>query len=114
MPLESNTFSKAQLTHRRGAFIDQIDKILKRSRLLGQKIVKLVGQEKFIETLPYFPICESCGRLYVARAEKYHDETKSVSYSCIGSKIGKSHIPGCGHTGEADIVKGQGKFSMEG
>lgn len=106
-------FQSATDAYRRGAFIDQIDKILKRSRLLGQKIVKLVGQEKFIETLPYFPICESCGRLYVARAEKYHDETKSVSYSCIGSKIGKSFIPGCGHTGEADIVKGQGKLAWK-
>jgi lysyl-tRNA synthetase class 1 len=106
-------FQSATDAYRRGAFIDQIDMILKRSRLLGQKIVKLVGQEKFIETLPYFPICESCGRLYVARAEKYHDETKSVSYSCIGSKIGKSFIPGCGHTGEADIVKGQGKLAWK-
>jgi lysyl-tRNA synthetase class 1 len=106
-------FQSATDAYRRGAFIDQIDKILKRSRLLGQKIVKLVGQEKFIETLPYFPICETCGRLYVARAEKYHDETKSVSYSCIGSKIGRSFIPGCGHTGEADIVKGQGKLAWK-
>jgi lysyl-tRNA synthetase class 1 len=106
-------FQSATDAYRRGAFIDQIDKILKHSRLLGKKIVKLVGQEKFIETLPYFPICESCGRLYVARAEKYHDETKSVSYSCIGSKIGKSFIPGCGHTGEADIVKGQGKLAWK-
>jgi lysyl-tRNA synthetase, class I len=106
-------FQSATDAYRRGAFIDQIDKILKCSRLLGQKIVKLVGQEKFIETLPYFPICESCGRLYVARAEKYHDETKSVSYSCIGSKIGKSFIPGCGNTGEADIVKGQGKLAWK-
>jgi lysyl-tRNA synthetase class 1 len=106
-------FQSATDAYRRGAFIDQIDKILKGSRSLGQKIVKLVGQEKFIETLPYFPICESCGRLYVARAEKYHDETKSVSYSCIGSKIGKSFIPGCGHTGEVDIVKGQGKLAWK-
>jgi lysyl-tRNA synthetase, class I len=106
-------FLSATEAYRRGTFINQIDTILRRSKNLGRKIVKLVGQEKFIETLPYFPICESCGRLYVARAEVYHDEPKSVSYNCIGSKIGKNFVPGCGNTGEAAIAKGQGKLAWK-
>jgi lysyl-tRNA synthetase, class I len=106
-------FLSATEAYRRGTFLDQIDTILRRSKNLGRKIVKLVGQEKFIETLPYFPICESCGRLYVARAEVYHDEPKSVSYNCIGSKIGKNFVPGCGNTGEAAIAKGQGKLAWK-
>jgi lysyl-tRNA synthetase, class I len=106
-------FLSATEAYRRGTFIDQIDTILRRSKNLGRKIVKLVGQEKFIETLPYFPICESCGRLYVARAEVYHDEPKSVSYNCVGSKIGKNFVPGCGNTGEAAIAKGQGKLAWK-
>lgn len=106
-------FLSATEAYRRGTFIDQIDTILRRSKKLGRKIVKLVGQEKYIETLPYFPICESCGRLYVARAEVYHDEPKIVSYNCIGSKIGKNFVPGCGNTGEAAIAKGQGKLAWK-
>jgi lysyl-tRNA synthetase, class I len=106
-------FLSATEAYRGGTFVDQIKMILRRSKRLGQKIVKLVGQEKFIETLPYFPICESCGRLYVARAEVYHDEPKSVSYSCIGSEIGKNFIPGCGNVGEADIAKGEGKLAWK-
>jgi lysyl-tRNA synthetase, class I len=106
-------FLSATEAYRRGTFIDQIDTILRRSKNLGRKIVKLVGQEKYIETLPYFPICESCGRLYVARAEVYHDEPKIVSYNCIGSKIGKNFVPGCGNTGEAAIAKGQGKLAWK-
>jgi lysyl-tRNA synthetase, class I len=106
-------FLSATEPYRRGTFIGQIDTILRRSKNLGRKIVKLVGQEKFIETLPYFPICESCGRLYVARAEVYHDDSKSVSYNCIGSKIGKNFVPGCGNIGEAAIAKGQGKLAWK-
>jgi lysyl-tRNA synthetase class 1 len=106
-------FQSAADAYRRGVFLDQIDTILRQSRLLGQKITQLVGQKKFVEALPYFPICESCGRLYVARAEKYLSEEKKVSYTCIGSNIGNSYIPGCGHTGEADIVKGQGKLAWK-
>jgi lysyl-tRNA synthetase class 1 len=106
-------FLSATEAYRRGTFVDQIEMILRQSKKLGQKIVKLVGQEKFIETLPYFPICESCGRLYVARAEVYHDEARSVSYSCIGAKIGRNFVPGCGNTGKVDIVKGQGKLAWK-
>jgi lysyl-tRNA synthetase class 1 len=106
-------FLSATEAYHSETFIDQIDTILRRSKQLGQKIVKLVGQEKFVETLPYFPICASCGRLYVARAEEYYDEPKRVSYSCIGSKIGENFVPGCGNIGEADIVKGQGKLAWK-
>ncbi|HYY67928.1 MAG TPA: lysine--tRNA ligase [Nitrososphaeraceae archaeon] len=106
-------FQSAAEAYQRGMFLDQIDNILRQSKPLGQKIAKLVGQEKFVETLPYFPICESCGRLYVARAEKYLSEEKKVSYSCIGSKVGNNYIQGCGHIGEANIVKGQGKLAWK-
>jgi lysyl-tRNA synthetase class 1 len=106
-------FQSAADAYRKGLFIKQIDDILTKSKVLGQKIAKLVGQEKFVEALPYFPICDSCGRLYVARAEKYHSEEKKVLYSCIGSKIGNSHIQGCGHVGESDIVKGKGKLAWK-
>jgi lysyl-tRNA synthetase, class I len=106
-------FQSAVDAYQRRMFLDQIDNILRQSKPLGQKIAKLVGQEKFVEALPYFPICESCGRLYVARAEKYLSEEKKVSYSCIGSKVGNNYIHGCGHTGEANIVKGQGKLAWK-
>ncbi|CAN5333106.1 lysine--tRNA ligase [soil metagenome] len=106
-------FQSAADAYRKGLFVKQIDDILIRSKVLGQKIAKLVGQEKFVEALPYFPICDSCGRLYVARAEKYHSEEKKVLYTCIGSKIGNSHIQGCGHVGESDIVKGKGKLAWK-
>jgi lysyl-tRNA synthetase, class I len=89
-------FQSATDAYQKGAFSSQIDIILKNSVSLGRKIANLVGQEKFLQILPYFPACKSCGRLYVARAERYYAEEKKVSYSCIGSKIGNTDIPGCG------------------
>ncbi|MDQ3840192.1 MAG: lysine--tRNA ligase [Thermoproteota archaeon] len=106
-------FQSATDAYQKGAFIKQIDTILGESTLLGRKIARLVGQEKFLEVLPYFPICKSCGRLYVARAEKYYAEEKQVSYSCIGSKVGDTFIQGCGHKGESDIWKGEGKLAWK-
>ena len=77
------------------------------------KSANLVGQEKFLQILPYFPTCKSCGRLYVARAERYYAEEKKVSYSCLGSKIGNTDIQGCGHRGESDVRKADGKLAWK-
>ena len=109
----SYSFHSATEAYRKGALTKQIDSILRKGGSLGRKIASLVGQDKFVEILPYFPICESCGRLYLARAEKYYVEQKKVSYSCIGSKIGNSYITGCGHSGESDISKGHGKLAWK-
>ena len=40
-------------------------------------------------------------------------EEKKVVYSCIGGRIGKVDVKGCGHKGEADITKGEGKFAWK-
>ena len=109
----SYSFHSATEAYRKGVLTKQIDTILRKGGSLGRKIASLVGQDKFVEILPYFPICESCGRLYLARAEKYYVEQKKVSYSCIGSKIGNSYITGCGHSGESDISKGHGKLAWK-
>lgn len=106
-------FQSATDAYRKGAFSSQIDIILKNSVSLGRKIATLVGQEKFLQILPYFPTCKSCGRLYVARAERYYTEEKKVSYSCRGSKIGNTDIPGCGHRGESDVRKADGKLAWK-
>ncbi|HXW11559.1 MAG TPA: lysine--tRNA ligase, partial [Nitrososphaeraceae archaeon] len=81
-------FLNAAKVYGSGILSDQIDKILTNAPNLGNKIEEIVGQSKYKESLPYFPICESCGRLYVANAEKYIKEERKVSYVCNGTKLG--------------------------
>ena len=92
---------------------EQIDKILSNAINLGNKIEEIVGQSKYKESLPYFPICESCGRLYVAHAEKYIKEERKVSYTCNGTKLGNNDVKGCGYTGEVPISEGKGKLAWK-
>ncbi len=106
-------FKSARNVYESGLLSTHIDSILKNSEILGQKIAKLVGQEKYNAILPYFPICEQCERLYVANAEKYLEQEKKVVYSCNGSKIGNKQIAGCGHKGEVDISHGNGKLAWK-
>src|SRR5919206_1467051 len=106
-------FQSGAETYKKGALVNQIDAILRKSVQLGQKIAEFVGQEKYNESLPYFPICESCGRLYVAKAEKYLPDEKKLQYTCSGSKIGVEDLKGCGYSGEVDIRKGEGKLAWK-
>jgi lysyl-tRNA synthetase class 1 len=106
-------FLNAAKVYGNGMLTNQIDMILSHAPDLGNKIEEIVGQSKYKESLPYFPICESCGRLYVAHAEKYIREEKKVSYICNGTKLGNNDIKGCGYTGEIPISVGKGKLAWK-
>lgn len=107
------TFQSGRDAYRSGILVRQIDTILQNSERLGHKIAEFVGQDKFKDVLPYFPICSNCGRLYTAAAERYIASEKKVAYRCRGSRIGKVDVAGCGHRGEADITKGEGKLAWK-
>jgi len=106
-------FQSGRQAYEQGILVEQIDKILQNRERLGHKIAQFVGQDKYNEVLPYFPVCENCGRLYTAIAQDYMPDEKSVSYSCTGGLVGKIDVRGCGHRGEAKIEKGQGKLAWK-
>ncbi len=106
-------FQSGSDSYRQGTLVKQIDTILKSRLKIGQKIAEFVGQEKYTEVLPYFPICHNCGRLYTAVAQQYLPNERRVTYICKGGKIGKEEIKGCGNEGVADITKGEGKLAWK-
>src|SRR5215210_1396326 len=73
-------FQSGSEAYRQGILTKQIDTILKNRIKLGQKIAEFVGQDKYTEVLPYFPICSSCGRLYTAVAQEYLQDERKVAW----------------------------------
>ncbi len=106
-------FQRGVDTYKNGLLKDQIHTILINSKKIGEKIAELVGQEKYQESLPYFPICSNCGRLYTAVAYAYLEDEKKIKYRCGDTTIGSKIIPGCGHEGVADITKDLGKLAWK-
>ncbi len=106
-------FQRGRDAYREGLMVDEIDTILKNSKVIGDKIEELVSQDKFKRVLPYFPICSNCKRVYVAEAFEYLEGEKKVRYRCKGTKIGSTIIQGCNYEGEADITKAEGKLSWK-
>ena len=103
-------FQRGVDTYRNGLLKDQIHTILTNSKKIGEKIAEMVGQEKYQETLPYFPVCANCGKLYTAMAYEYLPDEKKIKYKCSDTTIGSRPLHGCGHDGIADITKDLGKL----
>jgi lysyl-tRNA synthetase class 1 len=108
-------FHSATEDYRKGVLTEQIRKILSSAERVGEIVKDEVGQEKFTETLPYFPICGSCGRIYTTRAKTFDPRTDTLVYACEGtSEIKGQPISGCGYKGEVDIREGRGKLPWKG
>jgi len=96
--------------YERGLLNNEIETILKNAQRVGEIIKEEVGQEKFEEVLPYFATCANCGRIYTTKAYKFLPKEKKVLYKCEGMEIKGQWFKGCGHEGEADYTKGEGKL----
>ena len=106
-------FLSASEMYNNGVLAEEIDTLLKASSLLGRKISMMVGQQKYTENIPYFPICNKCGRIYVANAHEYIPDQGKVVYTCSGGTIGRRFVKGCGFKGEARIQRGDGKLAWK-
>jgi len=114
------TFNSGSENYKKGLLDKQIETILLNSEKIGNIIKKMIGQEKFVEALPYFPVCEKCGKIYTTRSYELSPKEHKVLYVCDQEFVGKNLntgkeiiVKGCGHKGEASYFKGEGKLSWK-
>jgi len=108
-------FHSATEDYRKGILNEQVRKLLLSAKRVGQIVKEEVGQEKFTTALPYFPICESCGRIYTTKAIAFDPKTDKLTYSCEGvTEIKGQKVSGCGYKGEVDVREGRGKLPWKG
>ncbi|MGA2386648.1 MAG: lysine--tRNA ligase [Candidatus Bathyarchaeia archaeon] len=107
-------YYSAKEVYEKGLLLDEIRVILTNAKKVGQIVKEEVGQETYTEVLPFFAVCEKCGRIYTTRAYSFDPKTDKVHYKCEGLEIRGKLIKGCGHEGEADITRGEGKLTWKG
>jgi lysyl-tRNA synthetase class 1 len=100
--------------YRRGLFDEEIRTILLNAKRVGEIVREEVGQEKFLEALPYFAVCENCGRIYTTKAYEFLAGENKILYACEGMEVKGRWLEGCGHKGEVDYRRGEGKLSWKG
>ncbi len=106
-------YMSAKEVYDQGLLREEIRTILLHAKEVGEIVKQEVGQERYTEVLPFFPICENCGRIYTTKALAFDPKTDKVQYTCEGLEIRGRQIEGCGHKGEASI-NGGGKLSWKG
>jgi lysyl-tRNA synthetase class 1 len=97
-----------------GLLNEEITALLVNAKRVGEIVKEEVGQERYVEVLPYFPICRNCGRIYTTKATEFLPKENKILYVCEGMEIKGRWIEGCGYEGEADVTKGEGKLSWKG
>jgi lysyl-tRNA synthetase class 1 len=107
-------FMSGTEVYRKGLFNEEIRTVLLNAKRIGEIVREEVGQEKFLEVLPYFAVCENCGRIYTTKAYDFIPEENQVLYKCEGMEVKGRWLEGCGHEGEVDFRKGEGKLSWKG
>ena len=107
-------FMSATEVYKSGLFDNEIRTILLNAKKIGEIMREEVGQEKFLEILPYFAVCENCGRIYTTKTYDFLPKENKVLYACEGMEVKGRWLEGCGHKGEMDYRKGEGKLTWKG
>ena len=111
--IEYQLFSGTEV-YRSGVLNEEIKTLLVNAESVGRIVREEVGQERYEEVLPYFPVCSNCGRIYTTKAYKFLPKENKLLYTCEGMEIKGKWIQGCGHQGEVDYRKGEGKLAWKG
>lgn len=107
-------YISAKEAYEKGLLNNEIKTILLNAKKVGQIVKEEVGQERYMEYLPYFPVCENCGRIYTTKATEYLPNEEKVLYVCEGMELKDRWVEGCGYKGEVDVTRGNGKLSWKG
>lgn len=107
------TFMSGNNVYKEGILDEEIITILENADKAGRIIEEELGQEKYMELLPYFPVCENCGRIYTTHSKKYLPNEKKILYTCEGMELRGKMLEGCGYDGEVDVTSGKGKLSWK-
>lgn len=107
-------YFSAKEVYDKGLLLEEIRTLLSNAKTVGEIVKEEVGQERYTEVLPFFPVCQKCGRIYTTKALAFEPETDKVLYACEGLEIRGRKIEGCHHSGEVDIRNGEGKLSWKG
>jgi len=106
-------FISATKSYKEGLYTTPTETILANSKLVGEIIQRELSQEKYVEQLPYFPVCARCGRIYTTKAREWIQKEGKITYKCEGVDLRGRWLEGCQYEGESDYRKGDGKLSWK-
>ncbi|MCX7029826.1 MAG: lysine--tRNA ligase, partial [Spirochaetes bacterium] len=105
------TFASSTEQYRSGRFNDALKRVMEHYDEIRQMFVATIAEEKRATWSPFFPVCQSCGRIYSTRVTGVDRAGCTVSYTCDTPLAGKYKC--CGHAGTASILDGGCKLGWK-
>ena len=103
-------FHSSTECYKAGVFDDGLKKIMENYDKIRNIFTQTISEEKRAAWSPFFPICESCGKIYSTRVTDVDLENYRLSYHCDqDGKLFKS----CGHQSTVDITGGHVKVGWK-
>ncbi len=103
-------FQNSFEAYTRGDFNAGLAVILDKVEAVKAIILPTMSKEKQEGWSPFFPICESCGRINSTRVTGYFPESREVAYAC---DRGEGQLKSCGHEGRVSIFDGRVKVGWK-
>lgn len=94
--------------YKKGNFNKYIKKILEKTEEVRQIQNKYRTNKLDKSFSPWIPICDNCGKIVTTKVKDYSNGI--VSYRCKDYEFETVTATGCGHKGENDPMKGNGKL----
>jgi lysyl-tRNA synthetase, class I len=105
------TFASSTERYASGVFDEGLRRIMARYEEISDLFKATIGEEKRAAWSPFFPICESCGKVYTTRVTGIDKDRATVQYVCDVASTGK--YAGCGHSGETSVLGGRCKVGWK-
>ena len=134
------TFKSSHDQYTSGAFNEGLTRIMRNYEAVREVILPTIREEKRKDWSPFFPICQSCGRVNSTRVTGHDPARLTVTYICEGEQAGavadsaaddpaadeddpsqqggappgaRSGAAGCGHSGTVSILDGKAKVGWK-
>jgi lysyl-tRNA synthetase class 1 len=104
-------FASSTEKYASGAFDEGLRRIMANYEEIAGLFRATIAEEKRAAWSPFFPVCESCGRVYSTRVTALDRAACTVSYACDAPLAGKYQC--CGHTGTRSILGGSCKVGWK-
>ncbi len=105
------TFASSTEQYGSGVFDEGLRRVMANYDAISDLFKATIAEEKRGAWSPFFPVCESCGRVYSTRVTAVDRDACTVSYACDVSAPGK--YDACGHTGTVSVLGGRCKVGWK-
>jgi lysyl-tRNA synthetase, class I len=101
-----------RLEYQKGSFRPYIREILRKVDLMREIQNRYRSDPLLSSWSPWKPVCDNCGKIITTKVTGFSDG--KALYRCEDYRFENTLATGCGHSGENDPMKGNGKLVWKG